>query len=112
MKHHFGTLLRLAMISALALTVVGCNKAADVVSAPVAPAASGNVTDADVSTNVTTALLRDEGLKGFDIQVVTLKGDVRLIGVVDNQMQIDDAIRVARAADGAHAIHNELTIKK
>jgi osmotically-inducible protein OsmY len=102
----------LAVITGFVLTVVGCNKAADVVSSPAAPAASGNVADVDVSSNVKTALLRDEGLKGFDIQVVTLKGDVRLIGVVDSQAQIEDAIRIARAADGAHAIHNELTIKK
>ena len=112
MKHRSGTLLRLAAITGLVLTVVGCNKAADAVSTPAVPAASGNVADADVSTNVKTAWLRDEGLKGFDIQVVTLQGDVRLIGMVDSQAQIDDAIRIARAADGAHAIHNELTIKK
>jgi hyperosmotically inducible protein len=51
-------------------------------------------------------------LKGFDIQVVTLKGDVRLIGVVANQAQVDEAIKIARAAEGGHTIHDELTVKK
>jgi osmotically-inducible protein OsmY len=112
MKHRPGTLLRVASIAALVLVVAGCNKAADPVAATATAAAGANVADADVSTNVKTALLREERLKGLDIQVVTLKGDVRLIGVVDNQAQIDEVIKVARAADGVHAIHNELTIKK
>jgi hyperosmotically inducible protein len=43
---------------------------------------------------------------------VTLKGDVRLIGVLDNQLQIDEALRIARASEGAHTIHDELTIRK
>jgi osmotically-inducible protein OsmY len=51
-------------------------------------------------------------LKGFDISVTTLKGDVRLNGQLDSQAQIDEAIKIARAADGAHTIHDELTIKK
>lgn len=76
------------------------------------PLSSADTSDADVTTNVTTALLRDEQLKGLDITVVTLKGDVRLTGVVDSQAQIDRALVVARAADGMHAIHDELTLKK
>lgn len=46
------------------------------------------------------------------IAVVTLKGKVRLIGVLNSRAQIDVAIRIARGADGAHTIHDELTIKK
>jgi hyperosmotically inducible protein len=61
---------------------------------------------------VKTALLQAELLKGADITVVTLKGDVRLTGVLDSQAQIDDAIRISRAAEGAHTIHDELTLKK
>jgi hyperosmotically inducible protein len=43
--------------------------------------------------------------------VVTLKGDVRLSGVVRTQAQIDEAQRIARDAGGAHTLHNELTLK-
>ena len=43
--------------------------------------------------------------------VVTTKGDVRLTGVVQSQVQIDTALRIARAAEGGHTIHDELTIK-
>ena len=59
-----------------------------------------------------TALQQNDALKGFDITVITLKGDVRLMGVVNTQAQIDEAIRIARAANGAHTIHDELTVKK
>ena len=81
-------------------------------SAPAASAAAVNVPDIDVTEHVKTALLRSDALKGFDITVETIKGDVRLNAVLDNQAQIDEAIRIAHAADGVHAIHDELTIKK
>mgnify|MGYP003594514323 CR=1 FL=1 len=74
--------------------------------------ANGNVSDTDVTEHVKTALLQDEALKGFSIEVVTRKGDVRLIGVLDTQAQIDTAIKIARASEGAHTIHDELTIKQ
>ncbi len=77
------------------------------------PATSaGNVSDVDVTEHVRTALRQSELLKSHDIEVVTSKGDVRLIGVLDSQEQIDEAIRIARASEGMHAIHNELTIRK
>jgi hyperosmotically inducible periplasmic protein len=79
-------------------------------SAPMASVA--NVSDIDVTEHVRTALRQSDMLKGFDINVVTLKGDVRLIGMLDNQAQVDEAIKIARASDGTHAIHDELTIKK
>ncbi|MEP7295569.1 MAG: BON domain-containing protein [Burkholderiales bacterium] len=96
---------------ALAL-MAACSKApeAGVAGLP-APANTANVADADVTTNVRTALQQDSALKAFDINVVTLKGDTRLMGVVDSQGQIDTALKLARGADGVHAIHNELTVK-
>jgi len=48
----------------------------------------------------------------LDIGVVTLQGDVRLTGIVTEQSQIDEALRIARAAVGAHSVHDELTLKK
>jgi osmotically-inducible protein OsmY len=98
---------------AAALAVGGCSKSQqEVPMSPVASAPAGNVSDIDVTGHVKTALQQSDSLKSFDITVVALKGDVRLIGVLDTQAQIDEAIRIARAADGAHTIHDELTIKK
>jgi hyperosmotically inducible periplasmic protein len=105
---------RTAWAAALAATLftVGCSKTTEpTAGTPTMPPASAQTADADVSTNVTTALLREEVLRGLNIGVVTIKGDVRLTGVVDNQAQIDRAVEIARAATGAHSIHNELTLK-
>ena len=104
----------LFFVTALAAALVagGCGKAPEVAEAVPAVTAAGNVTDIDVSEHVRTALHQNESLKGFDIKVETLKGDVRLIGMVDSQAQVDEAIKMARASEGAHTIHNELTIKK
>lgn len=96
----------LAAATALALFgMAACSKAPE-------PTATANVSDIDVTEHVKTVLHQTESLKGLDITVVTLKGDVRLTGVVDNQSQIDDALRIARAAEGSHTIHDELTIRK
>ena len=102
--------------AALAMVLSGCNKPpptpATLPAEPVATVAAGNVSDIDISEHVKTALQQNESLKGFDIAVVTVKGDVRLIGTVDTQTQMDEAVKIARASDGAHAVHNELTLKK
>ncbi|MFP8776943.1 BON domain-containing protein [Hydrogenophaga sp. RWCD_12] len=107
----------LFLTAAMAATIVvgGCSKPAETPAAvPEAPAAAAaaNVPDADVTNHVTTALQQSESLKGFNIEVVTAKGDVRLIGVLDSQAQIDEALKIARASEGAHAVHDELTVKK
>lgn len=103
MKLPFGSmLLPTTFADVMAMMAAGCDK-------PVAPAlppsatstptvgptpvtGSINVEDVDVTSNVKSALLRDELVKAFEINVVTLKGDVRLIGVLDNQNQIDHTI--------------------
>jgi osmotically-inducible protein OsmY len=69
------------------------------------------VSDADITEHVTTALQQADSLHGTSITVVTLKGDVRLTGVLDRQSQVDDALRIARAAEGVHTLHDELTVK-
>lgn len=103
-------LFALALAGLLVMALAACGKT------PPGPAQmpqdAANTSDVDVTTNVQTALLRDDQLKGLTITVVTLKGDVRLTGVVDSQSQIDRALVVARAADGMHTIHDELTLKK
>jgi osmotically-inducible protein OsmY len=112
MNKRSGFLLFAAAMAAT-MAVGGCSKPPQATaSLPAASAAAGNVSDIDVTEHVKTALQRSESLKGFDIAVVTLKGDVRLIGVLDTQAQIDEAIRIARASEGAHTVHDELSVKK
>ena len=68
--------------------------------------------DIDVTARVKTALQKDAATKSVDVAVATLKGDVRLSGTLDNQVQIDDVVRLARGVDGVQSIHDELSIKK
>ena len=107
-------LLNAAAVAA-AMLASGCSKPQEV--APAAPAASapagaGNGSDTDVTEDVKTVLEENDMLTGFDITVVTLKGDVRVTGQVNNQAQIDEVAKIVRASEGAHTIHNELTLKK
>ena len=100
----------------IALVGVGCSKLPEPATstAPIkeTPVVVGNLSDVDVTEHVKMALQQNESLKSFNISVITLKGDVRLIGVLDSQVQIDEANKIARGAAGAHAIHDELTLKK
>ena len=105
--------LLVAAVVVTMISVCGCSKPAEVPAGSSAPASVDiNVSDGDVSERVKTALLQSDSLKGMDITVVTTKGDVRLTGILDSQPQVDEAIRIARAIEGVHSIHHELTIKK
>jgi len=117
MKNSYSAALLSSCTIAVVLALGACSKTPEVNSVTVPampPTAAGpvNVSDIDVTEHVKTALQNNDALKGFDITVVTLKGDVRLMGQLDSQAQIDEAIRIARSSDGAHSIHDELTLKK
>lgn len=69
------------------------------------------IDDTSVTGRVKAALLADPDVKSFDIGVATTNGEVKLTGLVDNQGQIDQATRIARAAEGASSIKSDLRIK-
>jgi len=98
---------------AVLMTTGGCSKTPETtVMTPADTTAVANVSDTDVTEHVKTALRLNDSLKGFEIGVVTLKGDVRMTGTVDTQVQRADAIGIARASEGVHSIHDEITIKQ
>jgi len=70
------------------------------------------IDDTTVTGRVKTALLADPGIKSFDISVLTHKGEVQLTGFVNSQAQIDQASKLAAAAEGASSVKNELLIKQ
>ncbi|MBQ0746502.1 MAG: BON domain-containing protein [Marinobacter sp.] len=112
MKIYRGTqCLSITLITVALLT--GCNKSPGNFEGIQRTTSNAvNVADADVTENVKRALRADLALNGLDISVTTLKGDVRLVGVVDTQRQMDIAIKLTQSADGFHTIHNELTTRK
>ena len=70
------------------------------------------IDDATVTGRVKTALLADPDIKSFDISVLTFKGEVQLTGFVNSQGQIDQAGKLASAAEGASSLKNELMVKQ
>jgi hyperosmotically inducible protein len=72
----------------------------------------GKIDDTLVTSRVKAALLADADIKSLDISVVTFNGEVQLTGFVNNQGQIDQAVRTAGAAEGATSVKNELRVKQ
>jgi hyperosmotically inducible periplasmic protein len=99
---------------ALALTraVNGVTAVENGVSVKGSPSTAGTmVDDATVTGRVKSALLADPAIKSLDIGVLTFKGEVQLTGFVNDQAQIDQAARIAGAAEGASSVKNELKVK-
>ncbi len=57
-------------------------------------------TDTWITTKVKSSLLADSDVSGLDIEVETVNGVVTLTGQVDQQMQIEEATRIAREIEG------------
>jgi osmotically-inducible protein OsmY len=45
------------------------------------------------------------------LSVLTRKGDILLMGVVDNQNYIHDVNTLIREAEGVHTLHNHLRVQ-
>lgn len=81
-------------------------------NAPPTTTLGEKVDDTVITTKVKTALLADEAVKGTDISVTTVGGEVQLAGVVDNKMQADRAVELAKAVQGVQRVQDGMTVKK
>jgi hyperosmotically inducible protein len=100
------------VVGVLFLLLAGCNKQTDIVGAPPPAITVGTqIDDAVVSAKVTSALLSNDDVKGYDIKVATRKGEVMLSGYVDNQNQIDRSVTIAQGIEGVKSVDNKLTLK-
>jgi hyperosmotically inducible protein len=73
----------------------------------------GNKLDDSITTSkVKAALLADANVKSFDIAVVTRKDEVLLSGFVDNKVQMERAIEIAKGIPGVRLVNNEMSLKK
>jgi hyperosmotically inducible protein len=64
--------------------------------------------DSAITAKVKAALLRDSKIKSTDISVETKRGEVILSGFVDNAMQVDEALKVAKGVDGVKMVTNKM----
>lgn len=98
---------------ALTRAVAGVTDIENGVTLKGSPSTMGTkIDDTAVTSRVKAALLADSAIKSFDISVLTFKGEVQLTGFVNSQAQIDQADKIASAAEGASGVKNELMIKK
>ena len=70
------------------------------------------IDDTVVTTKVKTAFLADDTVKGMDIKVTTVAGEVQLAGEVETQAQMDRAVEIAKGVEGAARVQNGMTLKK
>ncbi len=103
--------LTLAGVSAT-LGISGCSNPGVDREAAAASRSIGTAIDDNVITaEVKSALISDPGVKGFDFKVDTRKGEVQLSGYVDDQVQIDRAIAIARHVEGVQGVDNKVSLK-
>ena len=69
------------------------------------------IDDRAISTKAKTALLADEEVSGFQVEVETFKGVVQLSGFVNTEAQAQKAERIVRAVDGVQEVKNDIVVK-
>lgn len=67
--------------------------------------------DSAVTTQIKAAILSDPLLKVAQINVTTVNGVVKLIGVVDSQQSINRALQIVRSIPNVKSIDNTLVVK-
>jgi hyperosmotically inducible protein len=89
-----------------------CNKSPDQAVPEASISIGTEIDDTVLTTKVKSAMMSDEYVKSFDIQVETFKGSVMLSGFVDTQAQMDRSVEVAKSVLGVINIDNKLSIKE
>ena len=112
MKNHKLGLLAIAVAGGAFLFLSGCDQRRSEKDATAPSATVGTtIDDGVITTKVKSALIGDPDVKSFDLQVETRKGIVQLSGFVDNTMQIERALKVARSVDGVVSVENKMSVK-
>ncbi len=66
--------------------------------------------DKEIAARIKTDLYRDPVVKGTEVNVTSLRGNVQLSGFVDNQAQKDRAGQIASQIPGVASVHNDLIV--
>jgi len=70
------------------------------------------IDDTVITAKVKALILKDEGVKGLDVNVETHKGMVQLAGWVSSPTQIAQAEKIARSVEGVKGVRNALLVKR
>jgi len=64
--------------------------------------------DKEIQTKIKNALYSDPVVKGTQVQVQSLNGEVQLSGFVDNELARDRAVQIASRTPGVVRVYNNL----
>ncbi len=73
-------------------------------------ASASRADDAQINSNVTSALARDPVLAGSDIAATTSNAYVRLTGLVDTRLSRQNAVQTASAVPGVKGVMDDLRL--
>ena len=65
-------------------------------------------TGREIQTKIKNALYSDPVVKGTQVQVQSLNGEVQLSGFVDNELACDRAVQIASRTPGVVRVYNNL----
>jgi hyperosmotically inducible periplasmic protein len=66
--------------------------------------------DKEIRSRVKADLYKDPVVKGSEVKIDSLRGNVQLSGFVDNQAQKDRAGQIAASVPGVVTVHNDLIV--
>ena len=69
------------------------------------------VDDSAIANKVKTAFYADPEVKGTQVEVEVFKGVVQLSGFVDNAIQAQKAVQIARGVEGVRDVRNSMIVK-
>lgn len=76
------------------------------------PLTTNDAADTKLANQIQSALSRDEITASLSILLLVSDGDVRLSGVADNQLQLDQVIKVVKTVNGVRNIDDQLILKQ
>jgi hypothetical protein len=95
----------IALVAVVTIVVAACNKPGEGTQGMLSnPVARVTIDDSVITGAVKLALLEDPATRSLGFNVETRRGKVRLNGFVDNQIQIDRMMTVARGVAGVKGI--------
>lgn len=100
-----------ALFAISLLPLAGCEKNSGPIAAS-RPVASDSTIPEDIAISIKLKelLAVHPVLKDFQISVFTTQGDVRLIGTLDNEAQIDAVITMAKNMQEVASVTNDLVL--
>jgi hyperosmotically inducible protein len=90
------------LVACMAVATAGCGHNTTV---------GQKVDDTMITSKVKTALLADPDVKGLQVNVETVGGDVQLSGFVDSADQARRAVDIAKRVDGVDEVINKMTVR-